>query len=543
MTSLRDIEESFFEANLEFSPSAASYLGYTEYDTVMPPGSLSDYQKKIEQDKEFLSKFEDLDTFSMNFDDTITQRLAIHQLEISLFIDEVLKHHIKNPDCAVLISDALTSLFIRRTPDRFYPILARLKKSPQFISEFKTRVLDPVPLWKDMALKSVETLVLFLQSIGEEASKEIPSNDAEEIKEHALIVEKHIKEYGVFLKEYPPSDASWIMGKKEYDTLLKLRKLPYTGDEILSLGWKWYTQETNRLTTLAEKIAPEKSADEVTNAIKDEHPKTFEDVLKLYHIYVKESRQFIIDNNILTLPENEQFEVDVMPPHMRHMLPLAACFPAPAIGDDRIGYLYVTPHDNPEFLREHNEPFIINVCVHEGYPGHHVQLWCSTTHPDKVRWGGVIQGFNAKMVCSGPEMVEGWAHYCEELMVNKGFYNTLERQFMQSRDVLWRASRIIVDVRLSRGEIGFEDAVAFLMDMGMEKPVAEGEVKWYSLLPTYPLSYLLGKNLLKDMKARVKTDMGSSFSDIFFHDTLLYQGEMPLFFFEEVFKHKIKDMT
>ncbi|MGD2248837.1 MAG: DUF885 domain-containing protein [Candidatus Methanofastidiosia archaeon] len=543
MTPLRDIEESFFKANLEFSPSAASFLGYTEYDTIMPPGSLSDYQKKIEQDRKFLSKFKDLDTLSMSFDDTITRRLAIHELEISLFIDEVLKHHTKNPDCAVYISDALTSLFIRRSPDRFYPILARLEKSPEFISEFKTRVITPVPLWKDMALQSVETLISFLQSIGEAASKEIPSQDAEEIKEYALIVEKHITEYGTFLKEYPPSDASWVMDKKEYDTLLNLRKLPYTADEILSLGWKWYNQEKDRLNTLAEKIAPGKSVDEVTNAIKDEHPETFEDVLKLYGLYVKESRQFIIDTNMLTLPENEQFEVDVMPAHMRHMLPLAACFPAPVVGDDRTGYLFVTPHDNPEFLREHTEPFLINTCVHEGYPGHHVQLWCSGTHPDKVRWGGVIQGFNVKMVCSGPEMVEGWAHYCEELMLKKGFYDTPEREFMQSRDVLWRASRIIVDVRLSRGEIGFEEAVAFLMDMGMERPVAEGEVRWYSLLPTYPLSYLLGKNLLKDLKARIKSDMGSSFSDTFFHDTLLYQGTMPLTFFEEVFKHKIKDMT
>ncbi|MBU6998064.1 MAG: DUF885 domain-containing protein [Theionarchaea archaeon] len=542
MTPLKEIEEAFFETRLGHFPYSASLLGYTEYDTLMPSGTLSAYEKIIEQDREFLCQFEDLDESQMDFGDKITKRVAVHQLEISLFIDEVLHHYRKNPDCAIQVSDALTSLFTRRTSDRFYPILARLEKSPQFITEFRTRVITPVPLWRDVAIESAERLILLLKSICEAASKEIPPQDAEEIRDRALAVETHIKEYSTFLKGLAPSDISWAIDKEDYDTLLSLRKLPYTGDQILALGWKWYDEEKKRLAELASRIAPGTSVDYVMNSIKERHPPTFEDVLELYRTCVKKSRQFIIDHDVLTLPEGEHYEVDVMPIHLRHILPLAACFPAPVVGDERVGYLRVTPHDDPAFLREHSEPFIINGCVHEGYPGHHVQLWCSGTHPDKVRWA-LISGFSAKMVCSGPEMVEGWAHYCEELMMNLGFCNTLELQFIQSRDVLWRAIRIIVDVSLSRGEMGFEEGVAFLMDMGMERPAAEGEVTWYSLLPTYPLSYLLGKNLLKDLKARVKAKMGSSYTDKFFHDTVLYEGTMPLALLEEVFNNKIRTMS
>ncbi|MBU7013344.1 MAG: DUF885 domain-containing protein [Theionarchaea archaeon] len=542
MNHLKEIEEGFFKTRLERFPFSASLLGYTEYDTLMPSGTLTDYEKHIEQDREFLHQFEDLNESQMSFDDRITRRLAIHQLKISLFIDEVLQHYKKNPDCALQVSDALTALFTRRTPDRFYPILARLERSPQFITEFRTRVITPVPFWQDVAVKSAERLILLLQNIIEAASKEIPSRDAEEIEERARTVEEHIGEHSAFLKGLSPSGASWVISRKDYDTLLSLRKLPYTGDQILALGWKWYHEEKNRLAELASRIAPGESSEYVTNFIKEGHPPTFEDILELYRTYVKKSRQFIVDNDVLTLPEGEQYEVDVMPVHMRHILPLAACFPAPVVGDERVGYLRVTPHDDPAFLREHNEPFIVNGCVHEGYPGHHVQLFSSCTHPDKVRWA-LISGFDAKMVCSGPEMVEGWAHYCEELMMNLGFCDTLELQFIQSRDVLWRAVRIIVDVSLSRGEMGFDEAVAFLMDFGMERPAAQGEVTWYSMLPTYPLSYLLGKNLLKDLKGRVKAKMGSSFTDKFFHDTMLYEGTMPLAFFEEVFDNKIKMLT
>ena len=111
---------------------------------------------------------------------------------------------------------------------------------------------------------------------------------------------------------------------------------------------------------------------------------------------------------------------------------------------------------------------------------------------------------------------------------------------MQSRGVLWRAARIILDVQLSRGEMTFSEAVQFLENMGMERMAASGEVRWQTTLPSYPLSYSLGKHMVKTLKEKIKKMMGSSYTDKFFHDTLIYEGTMPLTFFEDIFKNKIK---
>jgi uncharacterized protein (DUF885 family) len=64
-------------------------------------------------------------------------------------------------------------------------------------------------------------------------------------------------------------------------------------------------------------------------------------------------------------------------------------------------------------------------------------------------------------------------------------------------DAIWRACRIILDVKLQRGEIGVGEAIDFLVEKtGFERPNAVAEVHWYTYRPTYPMSYLLGKALL-----------------------------------------------
>jgi uncharacterized protein (DUF885 family) len=526
------LQEEYVECVLTLHPEMATFLGYTTHDTEMPSGKLEDVKKEIEQKKDFLAQFQNIDASHLDFDERITRTLAIYRLQIELFVDETLHHYVKNPDCALGVSDALDSLFKRKSAQRFYPLLERLEKTPHYIADFKTRVVTPTHLWTEMAQEAAKGLIQFLHIIVEAAQKEIPAPDAEEIENYARIVETSLKEYIQFLQDVLPEAVTpWAMDKKTFDTLLQLRMLPYTGDEILALGWTWYTEEQKRLHTLAESIAPGKSVDEVTTLVKGMHPPTFEEVLHLYTKYVETCRQFVIDHDILTLPEGEQFCVEAMPEYLRHMIPLAACHPAPAVGEDRIGYLYVTPHEDPVFLREHNEPSVISGCVHEGYPGHHIQLWCSSMHRHKLRWGGLP-------LSGGAEMVEGWAHYCEEMMMEKGLHTTQEYRFMQSRAVLWRAARIIVDVQMSRGDITFDEAVAFLVKMGMERVAAVGEVKWYSQLPSYPLSYLLGKHMLKDLKEKVKTMMGRRYTEKFFHNTLMYEGTLPLALFEKVFNHK-----
>ncbi len=533
------LQEELVETWFKRRPQEASYLGFTEYDTQLPSGKLSLREKEIEEDKAFLKEVQDIKE-DLDFDRRITRKLIIHKLGIWLFVDETLQHYLMDPNASYEIASALNSLFLRPGPERFYPLLSRLEKTPQYVEDFKTRVVNPTTLWTEMALEAAQGLQTFLTTIVSAAHREIPSQDAEEIENCAKKVEKSLSDYKEFLTNLLPSaKTSWVMGKANFEKLLNLRKIPYTGDQILHLGKTWLKEEKEKLEKLSQLISPGKSVEEVTHLIKSRHPPTFKDVLNLYREAMRKSREFIIQNNIVTMPEGETLKVEETPPYIRYQLPLAAYMPAPAVGQ-RIGYYWVTPPEDPTLLTEHNEASIRNVSVHEAYPGHHIQMFCSNNHPHRIRWAFTPTDVYAKVVSEGTELLEGWAHYCEEYMVEKGFITSNEFLFMRSVWALFRAARIIVDVNLSRGDMSFDEAVTFLKkETKLEDYAALAEVKRYTLGPTYPLSYLLGKHMVKTLKKKVQKMMGPQFTDKFFHDTLLYEGTMPVALLEEIFTYRI----
>ena len=66
---------------------------------------------------------------------------------------------------------------------------------------------------------------------------------------------------------------------------------------------------------------------------------------------------------------------------------------------------------------------------------------------------------------------------------------------MLHTDAIWRACRIILDVRMHRGEIGVPEAIDFLVEQtGFERPNATAEVHRYTYTPTYQVSYLLARS-------------------------------------------------
>jgi len=111
------------------------------------------------------------------------------------------------------------------------------------------------------------------------------------------------------------------------------------------------------------------------------------------------------------------------------------------------------------------------------------------------------------------------------------FKNSFRFRLILHTDAIWRACRIILDVRLHRGEIGVDEAVDFMIDQTrFERDNARSEVEWYTYRPTYPMSYLLGRTLLLELRADEQRRLGEAFSLRDFHDGLLRNGSLPISF-------------
>jgi uncharacterized protein (DUF885 family) len=170
-------------------------------------------------------------------------------------------------------------------------------------------------------------------------------------------------------------------------------------------------------------------------------------------------------------------------------------------------------------LRAHDFTWISVIAPHESYPGHHLQALKAQENPRPFR-----------KVYNSPVFSEGWGLYTEELMYETGFFKKPElTRLTQLRLRLWRAARIILDVKLHTGQITYEDARQFLVDkVGFEASSTAGEVNIYIFRPSYAIAYVVGFAQIMELREEYKQRRGRDFDLREFHDQLLTQGAMPI---------------
>ena len=135
-------------------------------------------------------------------------------------------------------------------------------------------------------------------------------------------------------------------------------------------------------------------------------------------------------------------------------------------------------------MRGFNRGTILSTAIHEAYPGHYVQfLWMQ--HVDsRVR---KLLGANSN--------AEGWAHYCEQMMLDEGYANG-DPQHAPGPDCRTRCCATPATSSASRctpGKRTFDQGVEFFEKEGYQ-PHEAGvrETKRGTSDPTY-LYYTLGK--------------------------------------------------
>jgi uncharacterized protein (DUF885 family) len=165
--------------------------------------------------------------------------------------------------------------------------------------------------------------------------------------------------------------------------------------------------------------------------------------------------------------------------------------------------------------------------VHEAYPGHYVQFLVLPEVHSKVR---KLLGANTD--------VEGWAHYCEQMMLEQGYgqpgtgaKDAREAKLIrlgQLQDALLRDSRFIVGIQMHTGKVTLDQAREFFVNEGYQsREIADVETKRGTSDPTY-LYYTLGKLEILKLRADVEKKEGKNFSLQKFHDEFLRQGFPPI---------------
>ncbi|MCA1569136.1 MAG: DUF885 domain-containing protein [Chloroflexi bacterium] len=524
--------DRWFRDQLAMRPESATFLGIHDRDGELSSGGRDAVDEEIAFFRRTIDELSAFDVSELSTERALDRDLAIHQARLGLYWQTEYRPWAGSSGGAEHIGEALFPLFTRDFAplgDRLESIGQRLDAAPRLLAETRERVTDPVKLWTEIDLESTEQMPGFLDTILAVARTDGRDDAlADRLAASVDSTKAALSEHASWLRTdvLPRASADWTAGPERFEEMLRLRELEADGDEILAVGEELLVSETAARDAVASEIDPSASPDEIADIVKGDHAVTFAESLAEYRESMDRARAFVVEHGLATPPDEDHLNVIETPSFIRHLIPFAAYYDPAKFDPIPVGVYIVTPPSSPDMMREHNRASINNTSVHEAYPGHHLQLSAAITNPSLVR-----------LFSGAPEFAEGWAFYCERMMKEHGFDDTPKGWYIVHTDAIWRAVRIILDVSLHRGLLGFDEAVDRLVaETGFERPAALAEVKRYTSTPTYQLSYLFGRHMIEKLKADVRARAGARFELRRFHDTLIYGGTMPVSYARRLFE-------
>ncbi len=514
------------------SPVAATQFGDHRFDHRLGEHSAAALQKQERQLREALRALDAMDSSTFGPDAVIDHEVTVRLVRSFLRDFDAFHSHQRSPGSYV--DECLGGVFqllirdFAPLPVRMKSVLGRLRDVPRVLDEAKQNLVaeEVPPVWAEMAVSgAAEGRPLFTLLVPLLALRTpwlFPS-----ILIAARRAAGALDDYVAFVRTTvaPKAHGDFAAGRKVFEEMLHDQHLlDVSADQLLETGRRLFDETQRSMDELARKIDPARTARQILDEAKEHHP-TASGLLDAYRREVARARAFVIEHAIATIPDGESLRIEPTPGYLRGVLPYAAYMPPGMLDTRQEGVFLVTPvarRASPEAqnvkLRGHNYAKLPITALHEGYPGHHLQLVYanhSATLPRKL----------ASALSS--LFIEGWAFYCEELMEQLGYLSDPVQPLARRKDQLWRAARITLDVSLHTRGMTIEEAVAFLVEkVGLEPGDALAEVRRYTQNPTQPMSYLIGKlEILKFVEAFKARRPGASMREL--HDEILACGSLP----------------
>ncbi|MFX1501426.1 MAG: DUF885 family protein [Promethearchaeota archaeon] len=532
----RGIKE-YFKRN----PRIAVMFGKEEYEKEVESGSKEHIEENLIWFGKWIDEFTELDVEKLNFENKISLKAMEYYHNINLFKHEEIPLWKKVPNGLEYFQEIIHLLFQRKGPTKDFAetLLIHIKNLPKYLEEFQSRFDDtPIPIvWRDLTLETIQTTPKILKNVFEaydeksEISSSLKNLLLEAFKEVESIIQKHVK----WIKNLPvdTSEFAWALGPEKFDMLLNLRRLPWDRKTLISKGNKLFSSGLKNIKRILKEMYPDKTLVEgIQEFFKEDLIPSFQEVLKYAQNEAERAKEFIKNHDLATIPQEKILIIET-PSHLVPILAGAGYEQAPYFNKEKPGIYMISP-TLKEFQSYTN---ISHQMVHEVFPGHHLDFICNNIYAPLVRF------LNLNYFTS-PETFEGWALYCEEMMLHQGFYkNAKKSQNLISGMQMQHAMNILLDIQLHCKQRTLEDASKTMMNiLSYEESAAKGVALEFTLTPVYPLSYLTGKLLIDDLRKELEEKMGDKFNLKFFHDTILRCGDLPYFLLKEYFDEKIKNL-
>ena len=539
---LRAIADEYFDqVYFRYAPSNATSDGFHQYDTQLEDYSRAAVDRQTADLQRFEARFGAIPAGQLDLTSQGDRELLLGNIHSTLLALNTIRLWEKNPDqYSSGISNAAFVLMERdfaSPDDRLRSLIAREKQMPAALEAAHQNLKNPPHIYTEIALEQLPDIIAFFQSDVPKAFEQArdPELKHEFAQSNGAVITA-LKNYQSWLRNdvLSISHGDFRFGPDTFAKLLLYDEMVDTPlPRLLEIGYADLHQNQAEFNRIAHELEPGRKPREVLGELGGDHPAP-DHLLESFHDTFEGLIRFIHEKHIVDIPSQVQPTLENTPPFMRATTTASMDTPGPFEKVSTKAYFNVTvpdAHDSKqqmqELMAEFNRGTIISTAIHEAYPGHYVQFLWVPQAPTKVR-----------KLLGASSNAEGWAHYCEQMMLDEGYgqpgtgardvRDAKMIRLGQLQDALLRDARFVVGIQMHTGNMTFNQAVKFFVDEGYQSPAgALVESKRGTTDATY-LYYTLGKLEILKLRADLKKKEGEEFSLERFHDDFLKQGFPPI---------------
>ncbi len=550
------VAEEYIKGYLGAHPLEGTALGLHEYD-----GKITDYSRlALDAELSRLRRFDDrltkFDPGKLSSRQSIDLRILQAAVKKDLFEMQDMSVFERNPMVYARAADV--NVYIKRNfaplEDRVRSLVAIESQIPNILIAARTNLNDVLPKpYVELAIQIAKGSADFLKkdliaAVGnlKDEQLRVAFHEANRKAANAL------NDYAAWLEreKLPKASLDFALGEEKFRHFLAQTELvDLPPQKILEIGMAQLKAEQEAFAEAAKKIDPNKSPIEVFKQIQSEHP-TPQNLIPDVAKDLDKIRKYVLSRRLVSIPSEVRAKVKETPQYLRATSFASMDTPGPFEKRANEAYYYLTPTENDwpekqkeEWLTAFNYYTSDVVSIHQAYPGHYVQFLCLNASPAS----------KVEKIFGSYAFVEGWAHYCEKMMLDEGYGSStnstpseddLKRaakyRMAQVDEAMLRLCRLCVSIKMHTQKMSLDEATKFFRDNCYyeEKP-ARSEAMRGTYDPGY-LNYTLGKLQILKLRDDYKAQQGDDFSLQKFHNELLNHGMPPIRLLREIM---LKDQT
>jgi uncharacterized protein (DUF885 family) len=430
--------------------------------------------------------------------------------------------------------------------------IARMAYIPKIVATARDNLSKPLQTHTETAIRQNRGAISFYESEIYQFSGETRQLAA--LKAATAPVVTCLKEYQNFLEKdlLPRAHGEWRIGKEKFARKLELElDAAVSADQVMADAESEFARVERDMYVIARQLwsryfmpqplpaddgeGRRATVQQVLGAVAKEHCRP-EELTQEMKMRVERAKKFITAKDILRLPEPDHCQVIEMPEFKRGNS-TAYMEPPPPLDPNATGQLAVSPPPKDwdaqrvnSYLEEYNSRMLDILTIHEGYPGHSVQLEYMNKNPSVIR----------RVLQSGV-YIEGWAVYTEQTMLDQGYGDgDLPLRLNQLKFYLRAVANTILDHKMHCSDLSDEDALKFLTQRCFQ---SDGEARLKiirSKQSSCQLStYFVGRMAHYRLRQQIQRELGDKFVLGRYHEAVLEPGAVPVKYLGELVRGKL----